>query len=158
MQSIASTLPYFFPIVILFGILWMVIQKISSHTSFGSCKLRFSSKDETRSDVSGNQDKLQCCSPDTQKDIKTSCNAKISGDDVCLQVRDGSINPCQNQFCSNRPRILTSESLNFQHDVFCKTNLDVKMTSDTDTTMAEPQSTNYNSGDGKLRVLTHKLN
>ena len=156
MQSIASTLPYFFPIVILVGILWMVIQKFSSHHSFGPCKLNFGSKDEKRSDDSRNQEKLQSCSPDAQKDLRTSCNGKISGDEVFLQVRDGPISPCQNHFTSNRPQLLTSESFNFQHDVFCKTNLDVKMTSDTDTTMAEPQSTNYNSGDGKLRVLLTK--
>ena len=150
MQSIASTLPYFFAIIILVGILWMVIQKVSVHLSSRSFKHKFGNEDDERSDVSNNDCKSQSCSQDMQQGIRASCNSTIVNDDFSLQVRDGSIKPCQNKICSNSPQFLSSEAFNYQHGAYCKTKLDVKMTSDTDTTMAEPQSTNYNSGDGKI--------
>ena len=149
MQSIELILPYFFAIIILFGFLWMVIQKISLHLSTRSFKFKFLEEDEKRSEVSSNNDTSRPFCTDTQPGIKSTCNSKISGDDISLQVRDGSIKPCQNNLCSISSQFLTSEAFKFHHAVFCKTKLDGTMTSDTDTTMAEPQSTNYNSGDSK---------
>ena len=134
----------------------MVIQKVSFHLSTGSIKFKFIAENDKRSEVSSNNDKSRSGCSDKQQDVRATCNFKRGGHDISLQVRDGSIKPCQNNLYSISQQLLTSEAFNFHHAALCKAKLDVKMTSDTDTTMAEPQSTNYNSGDGKLCQVMYR--
>ena len=148
MQSIASTLPYYFSLIILIGIVWMVIQKVSTLT--GLCKRQMVNEEEVNGSESYNEQTSSSVSQEIQSDISTNHFTPTTTSNVVFQVRNGSLVPSQTNLGGNQ--LLSSESFINQHG-FCKSQLDVKMTSDTDNTMAEPNSTNYTSGEGKSDIF-----
>jgi hypothetical protein len=125
----------------------MVIQKVS--TLAWLCKRQMVNKEEVNgSDNNYNEQTSNSVSQEIQSDLSTIQHFTPTSN-VVFQVRNGSLVPSQTDLGKNQ-QLLSSESF-INHHGFCKPQLGVQMTSDTDNTMAEePNSTNYTSGEGKL--------
>ena len=140
-SSTVSTLQSYLTVIILIGVLWMVIQKALKLVRLWEVK-------EVSEVVDGSHvcnEQKPNVSPDICSEIKT--HDHIIKKNIAQQGNAGSFGPDHRDYSPNG--ILNSESCVIQHGYF-NSKGGVKMTSDTDDTMAEPNSTNYTSGGGKL--------
>ena len=106
MQSIASTLPYYFSLIILIGIVWMVIQKVSTLT--GLCKRQMVNEEEVNGSESYNEQTSSSVSQEIQSDISTNHFTPTTTSNVVFQVRNGSLVPSQTNLGGNQ--LLSSKS------------------------------------------------
>ena len=155
MQSIVeSTLPYFFALIILIGILWMVIQKAS--TLAGLCKRKLTTSEETieGSDNYHDEDSKSLHPSDIQSKLSSLYHKSIhtKQDNITLQVKDGLFDPSR----GNGNKSMNLDSYINQIG-FCKSTRGTNMTSDSDNAMTEPNSTNYTSVGGRLGSNYTKL-
>ena len=156
MQNTVSALPYFFALIILIGILWMVVQKVFARAGLYKRSLVNEKNDVDGSDNTFNQQTPSGTSETQQTDINLKCGVSAKTSNTALHVGEGSF--ISGHYVYDKNPILNSESLMKQY-LICKSKQGVGMTFDTDTTMTEPNSTNYTfeGGTFKKELFSPKL-